>query len=360
MIVIYAFAVALVMALLAVATVFDMRARLLMTISHRRQYLATWRPLLLQTLDDKRANEPENILRRRMAIRAAHQAKADWLTFLHLWNHLHESQRLKAHMRLNEVGHIVGVHQVALRMLANGDARDRLMAIATLGNLDEASAFEPLHELAARADPFLSLAAARSLIHLDPRESMSVLMPLISERADWAPTKLASILREAGTDVMSGTDIISASLAAATLDAPPESAPRMIRLLTLAGCDSAAPTVRELLERTPDDERVVSVCLQTLSDPTDLPALRNYLGHSNPHLRMEAVIALGRVGVEEDAQRMIELLDDDEWWVRYRAARALAQQPFATPSFLERVRDEQDEERAKEMIDRVLAERQSA
>jgi hypothetical protein len=37
------------------------------------------------------------------------------------------------------------------------------------------------------------------------------------------------------------------------------------------------------------------------------------------------------VGEPCDRERLVQMLRDAEWWVRYRAAQALATRPFATP-----------------------------
>ncbi len=75
---------------------------------------------------------------------------------------------------------------------------------------------------------------------------------------------------------------------------------------------------------------------------------------------MRAAAALGRLGAEEDCPRLLELLADQEWWVRYRAAEALIGLPFLDRGALERMRDGITDRYGRDMFDQVLAEREAA
>ncbi|MDB5098230.1 MAG: hypothetical protein JWM80_2651, partial [Cyanobacteria bacterium RYN_339] len=48
---------------------------------------------------------------------------------------------------------------------------------------------------------------------------------------------------------------------------------------------------------------------------------------------------------------------DPEWWVRYRAANALADLPFVGPAGLAAIRAAHDSDAARDIIGHVLAER---
>jgi HEAT repeat protein len=70
--------------------------------------------------------------------------------------------------------------------------------------------------------------------------------------------------------------------------------------------------------------------LAELAGPEELPVIRGYLQHHNWCVRLHAVKALGRLGSVDDEADMISLLDDENWWVRFRTAEALANFSFMT------------------------------
>lgn len=352
-----ALAVAALLAGMNLMAVLTLRALLFVTVGRRRQLLMIWRPLLMESLDDGLTNDPTSILRRRMAIRKSHHGQADWIAFLHLWNHLHESRKVQSKDRLNEVAHVMRAHQVARGYLTSPELPIRMLAIATLGNMGERSAFEDLAKLAADPNSFLSLAAARALVHSDPHEAIHTLLPLVATRWDWAPGKVVSILKEAGLDHRSGTEVISAPLAEATLDSARVDLPRMVRLLASANCDSAQPTIWELLEQSSADEELLAVCLQSVRDAKGLALVRPYLEHPGRQVRLEALLALERLGGSTEAEAFINRLEDVDWWVRAQAAQAIARLPQASSWYLEDLRDRQHSDEARAALEQVLAER---
>ena len=71
-------------------------------------------------------------------------------------------------------------------------------------------------------------------------------------------------------------------------------------------------------------------------------------------MRVAVARALGRLAAPQDRALLLELLGDESWWVRYRAARALAALPFIN---IAELREELDDRDAVRMLDHVVAER---
>lgn len=312
----------------------------LLIVKERRtkRFLATWRPLLMQSL----ITVPDNL---------PPVGRRDAFAFLSLWTHLHESLRGESKERLNRVARLVGVDKEAVRMLRKGGFRKRLMAIAVLGYLRENSVRGILWSLLKDDNPVISLSAARAMVLIDSKAAIPLIIPLINQRKDWAPVKVASILKEAGADV------ISRPLADAVLKAAAENSPYMIRYLELAHYDVAAEALHQILQTSQDDE-VISACLRILKDPRDLKIVRKYLHHPRWHIRVQAAAVLGRIGGEEDKQELVNLLGDREWWVRYRAAQALASLPFVSLEDLKRIQAEHPDRFARDILTQVISERQ--
>jgi len=289
--------------------------RLRLSTDRRRQRMVTvWRPILAQSLIEAPDTLPPIHPR-------------DRVLFLYLWNHLQESIKGESSDELCAVMRRTGMDHVVHHYLAKGTLRQQLLAIVTLGHLKDSSAWLRLVELAHDANAFRSLEAARALVRIDAPQAIPVLVPLISQRADWSPLKVLAILQGAGDEH------VAHALGEAAVKAEPLIAARLIRFLASIRSHRALPLIRPLLVRHPLHEDVLASCLSLFgqcSDPRDLPVVRQYSAHPTWFIRVQAATALGKMGVEEDAAILIGLLNDVHWWVRYRAAEALSVLPTMT------------------------------
>jgi len=71
---------------------------------------------------------------------------------------------------------------------------------------------------------------------------------------------------------------------------------------------------------------------------------------------MQAANVLGRIGQQEHVSLLEALLDDREWWVRYRAAQAITRLPFLGPNRLRRIRLRQADRYATDILQQAFAE----
>jgi len=284
------------------------------TDRRRQQMVAIWRPILAQSLIEAPDTLP-----------SIHSH--DRVLFLYLWNHLQESIKGESSDELCAVMRRTGMDHVVHHYLAKGALRQQLLAIVTLGHLKDPSAWLRLVELAHDTNAFRSLEAARALVRIDAPRAIPVLVPLMSQRVDWSPLKVLAILQGAGDE------LVARALGEAAVQAPPLIAARLIRFLASIRSHRALPLIRPLLARRPLHEDVLAGCLSLFgqcSDPHDLSTVRLYLIHPIWFIRVQVAAALGKMGVEEDEARLIGLLGDSHWWVRYRAAEALSILPSMT------------------------------
>jgi HEAT repeat protein len=323
-----------------VLSIFGLRALLHLQAAHRQRLVEAWRPLLLERLVGDAAASLPGLARR------------DVPAFLVLWNHLQESLRGEARLRLAGLARAIGVDRYARRWLRRRGLRRRLLAVATLGHLGDAEVWPELERLARLAHPLLSLTAARALLQIDARRALTLLVPLFLTRGDWPAARIVTLLREAGPEVVSGP-----LAAAADVAHNAEALARLAGFLDHAHAELAMPVLQRLLANPQTDERVLTACLRALRGPQLLAAVRVMIAHPRWHLRMEAAKALGRIGLPEDLVRLEGLLGDAQWWVRYRAAQAIVRLPFLTRAEVERLRDRQADRYARDVLAHVLAER---
>ncbi len=326
-----------VVTLLLVLAIVYLRISLGLRQQHTKIHIMRWQPRLAMAILSLPKEAPK-------------LTRDDSITFLALWNHAQESFRGDVKEQLNELARLAGADRVALAFLKSRRTRKRLMGITALGHLREHSAWDELVDVAHSDNAALSLSAMRALLHINALAALPVLIPLLQSRDDWPAPRVANILHEAGPE------IVSTPLAGAALRAPPDEAPRLIRYLENAYLAQVSGTLGHLL-RNAEDDRVISACLQVLPDPLYLDDVREFTKHSRWHVRLHAARALGRLGTHDDIPRLTELLGDEQWWVRYRSAQALAGMPGMTRERLEQIREEQTDAFARDILTHVMAER---
>lgn len=275
----------------------------------------------------------------------------DQFAFLKLWNYLHESVHGEASQHLNRLARRLKCQEEARRMLDGHHRAARLLAILTLGHLREDSARHALRSAAASNDTVLSLLAARALIQIDANGSAESLFPLVVSRRDWDVARLTRILAPARDACRT---LIAESIVRL-------GNPARMRALDLAAGLRLDLPMRHLalLMRPSEPPEVIAAALRLLRHPQHVPAIRGLLGHTDWRVRCESIAAVARLGDATDVRSFAALLQDEQWWVRYGAARALADSPLLRPGELEELYATASPE-AKGILSHVIAERSLA
>lgn len=320
-----------------------LRVRLIMEEKRNVSFVAIWRPIITRVV----AGEPL------AGILLPPIGKKDRPVFLMLWNHYHGFLKGEAMENLNALIRMTGMDAVAREWLDSRSRAKRFISVAALGHLRDKTRWEGLRSLALSADPTLSLMAAGSMALIDPAGSAPAIVPLIVERKDWPANKVMDILSKADQSAISGP------LVHAILNADEKEVLRLIPFLFVANKSLAGPAVRTLLERSQDPE-MVSACLKIVDDPSMLDMARSYLDHPAWYVRAQAASVLGRIGSEDDAQRLVGMLSDREWWVRYRAAHALTEMPSMKSFDFARLIRETPDKYAGDIMSQALAEKKLA
>ncbi len=301
----------------------------------RQNFLSVWRPLFVQALYDPPTELP----------RLSEEEK---YLFLTLFNQYHSIVKGEGKKRLNAFADAANIRRFVLRTLINGSSRRRLAATHAAGLFREPIAFKYLVKEVASENTAFSLAAASAMVNIDAARAVKKLIPLFARRDDWPASACERLLSEAGQGTVSGP------LKDAVMGAVEADAPALIRLLNTAGEETANECIRYWLGRTRSGE-VISICLQMIKDPRQRNLAHGYLDHPIWYVRMQAVSALGRVGNRDDVEGIVRMLTDKEWWVRYRAAKTLAEMPHLAPKKFDEIRNAQTDRYARDVLDYVAA-----
>ncbi len=301
-----------------------------------QRFQQRWRPVLMQAMvGDPTATLP--VLARR-----------DQWRFLKLWNHLQASVRGEATRRLGAVAEQLGCQAMARRLLTSGSLTRRLFAILTLGHMRDGTAWELLQRQLLQTGRLSSLYAARALIQIDPRRGAHAVVPHLLQRDDWEMVRIAILLQEF-------RDALGGELTQRLAELPNALWPRALQLAEALHLHVQAEVVLPWLQPgQPAD--VLSAALRLASGVEVRPAVRALAEHADWRVRVQAARALGRLGVASDVAVLTRLLSDPQWWVRYRAAGALAQLPFLSREQLRGLLAGLQDRYAREISTQVFAE----
>lgn len=278
---------------------------------------------------------------------------AELRTVLELWNQATIGMKGAARERLAEFGRRCGFAAAAAGLIGRRAMQDRLLGLATLGQLAEKPQFSAVHALASDPRPAVSLAAARALIRIDAAEALVALLPQILDRADWPVARLADALREGSPDGVADL------LALALERAPSRDQARLLALARIVPPTRIAPQVRAILAATKEPETLIAA-LKLVVDPRDAALVRPMLAHPDWPVRVAAVQTLGRIATREDLPALAGALADSSWWVRQRAAGAIVALPYLDAAEIEDLRARAPDPFAADALARAIAEKQVA
>lgn len=334
-------------AIIALASVFIMfeivRMRYVLRAADKRRsdFEARWKPILDGT----------EVVASLPTIR---REERTW--FLRLWNEERRKIASEPHPGQRRVT-LAGLAErtqsleYARVLAAKGDVADRVIALTTLGWLRNSADLAIATELADSPNPVISITAAHAMLQIDPTQAGRFLELRLS-RSDWPPAKVDAIVEEE-----------CPTLQPALLDAIfglPEGT-RLVRYLLYCPAEKMLPVLTRVLETSQDVPTLIAALkvLGRCGAPEQATFARKFLHHSDWYVRVQAAHALGRLGNAGDVEDLSALLRDGEWWVRLRAAEAIAALA-KDGAAVERIRDEQKDRYAREMLNHVIAERQFA
>lgn len=266
-----------------------------------------------------------------------------------VWLQFSEMLRGAARVRLRELAHELQLAGTALRLLKRGDLRGRLLAVVGLGRMEAAEARDALAQLADDPNPVLSILAARSLLQIDPADSAAAVMGIVARRADWSAARVVAMFQEVRHERH------GPALAAALAGCGNKEATRLLPLFDAIQTADAWPLVAPFLGDDRPVETLIAA-LKAVEDPRGLAATRRLARHAAWPVRAQAAVTLGRIGTRDDVPQLQAMLADGEWWVRYRAAGALARLPFVGRDDLTAMAESQADRYAAEILRQVLAE----
>jgi HEAT repeat protein len=265
------------------------------------------------------------------------------------WNLTYTKVTGNAAENLISIARRLAFPDIARRLLHARQISTRLLAIQTLGHLGDRHSWSELENAMASPVGAVSVTAAAALVDVDAKAALPLVIPLISIRRDWLQTRVAMFLRAAGSEM------VSQLLERDILDSAPSDQIYLLKFAQLMDAEAADALANKLIN-TSTDPAVLAAALDLLTGYQDPPRIQELAVHESWLVRLRAAQVLGRCGREEHLPMMEALLDDPEWWVRYRAAQSIASLPFLGPNALRQLQQRQTDAFAQDMLAQVIAE----
>ena len=299
-----------------------------------------WQPLMAQAALGEVLVEPLPAVRR--------HERADLMM---LWLRLQDGLRGSAHDGLNRLAERVGLSQDARRWAqpAGASMARRVLGLVALGHFGHREDEPLLRQALGDALPLVSLGAARALLQIDAAAAAPAVLDEYLRRADWPIARVGTLLREAGADA------VAPPLIQRLLDGSVAQQQSLLPLLRFAETPHGGGVLNRLVERS-EDPQVLSIALRQLHGPDALPRVRALADHPDALVRSAAAQALGRIGDESDRERLLALMSDRDWWVRYRAAQAQLALPRTDAEAIVSLRRRLADRFARDALDHVCAE----
>lgn len=215
----------------------------------------------------------------------------------------------------------LGVTDALRRTLARSTVRQRVVAAETLAHFPDSLTTNSLEDALKDKSADVRFAAALALATSDRAPHASVLIELLGLGLREQSMLIVALFQEIGrTRPGEIRGLIDDDECPLTVKAA------AIEALAASGDYSLVPSIVDLtLASDPASEELPRYlrALGAFQHPSAAPAIIRWLGAPTSWVRSAAAEAAGRVGLIETADTLSALLDDTDWWVRFRAGEAL-------------------------------------
>lgn len=317
-----------------------LRAATVIRARSRARFIRDWRIIFVRAMMSE--NEALNITLPRIR-------RSNRTDLLEEWNAARSIIEGSAADNIIELARRAGVTKLAARLLRKRRVRPRILAAQTFGNLRDADRYDDLRVLVESSNTALSITAVMALAQIDPDKGIGVFIPMIEKRRDWPRNRVSIALREAGSER------ISEPMYRAIRSAEDANKAYLLQFAQLVESEVLDALIDDII-RENNDPAVLNAALKLVRGYRGVPRIASLTQHETWYVRMQTAKVLGRMGQEEHLSLLESMLDDREWWVRYRAAQAIASLPFLGPNQLRQMPERQTDRYAADILRQAIAE----
>tara|TARA_R110002020_G_scaffold159346_4_gene343105 strand:+ start:408 stop:1466 length:1059 start_codon:yes stop_codon:yes gene_type:complete len=272
-----------------------------------------------------------------------------FLWVIQKWSQMHQYVRGDADDGLQRLANKLKLETRILAVMKTNDSRRLIACCIALGDMQKLSsrAVIRLSELVEHKSGMVILTALRALMRYDAKTAL----PLLLKSVDFiAPERLVTILRECPPKLLTETT------SKIILDDTPQHAEYLLRVLKGMEVSVSEHFIKALLNRFASNENIIAAALGLVQSPGLLPIIREHVKSPSTPIRIQATAALARLAEPQDIETLWQLVCDSSWWVRYRAAEGIFEQPSVSTERILARADGLKDEYAKTMLKQMSVE----
>ena len=215
----------------------------------------------------------------------------------------------------------LGVDERLRARLQSGNARARIAAAAALAAFEDPETTATLQAALHDPEPDVRLNAALALAGSDRAPDAATLVQRLRVGSEEDSLLIVSLFRSLAQDQPE-------QIRALIRDPAVEPAVKAAAVEAMAGSGdySLVPIIADLAIASGSDDPALPRYLRALSKfahPAAEPAVLDGLSRANPYVLIAAAKAAGAIHLTSSIARLEELLSEEDWWLRFRAAEAL-------------------------------------
>ncbi len=204
------------------------------------------------------------------------------------------------------------------KVAGSGRKGRRIQALTLLGYFSDDESLAVLLKHAGAGDTYIQIAALRALALRGAKQHIGQIVASISRSKKTNTLMLSDILHRFGEPAV--PTLLQLAKSDANLDV------RVSALKALGSIGSLA-AVDDLIslsgDKAPEIRASAIAALGKIGDDRAADAIVGHLAESDIGVRLQTVQALGRLQISSTMPKLAACLDDDNWWMRFRAAEAL-------------------------------------
>lgn len=204
------------------------------------------------------------------------------------------------------------------KVAESGRKGRRIQALTLLGHFSDDESLAVLLRQADASDTYIQIAALRALAHRGAKQHIGQIVASISRSKRTNSLMLSDILHRFGEPAV--PTMLQLAKSDANLDV-------RVSALKALGSIGSLEAVDDLIalsgDKAPEIRARAIAALGQIGDDRAADAIVGHLTEKEIGVRLQTVQALGRLRISSAMPKLAACLDDDNWWVRYRAAEAL-------------------------------------
>ena len=275
---------------------------------NREALLASWLPVMHRAL----ANGEINYLPLK------HSRK---ILLLDFWNRMFDSSRPQEREVLRQFADKNDLPALAASLLKSRSRGEKLLGLRSLGNIGDRAYYDQVLPFSRSEKDYLALTATRALLMMEPDRAAEGLLEKALER-QWPRKIVAELVRL--TEARLWQDSASRILQRGN----PEDINSLLHFIEgidLPGIRDDVYTYYRANDESQPSVLAVLRYLGSVGHPGDKPLFTSLIAHPDWVVQVRAIQSLGPLA--DDKSLLEPYLNDENWWVRYRAAKVLAELP---------------------------------